>query len=69
MAMRQNKKRIAGGFGSYGIAGSPQDAADELIELHRCGFSGASISFVDFTTELPFFVENVLPILARAGVR
>src|SRR5262249_46364295 len=37
IAMRSQKKRIAGGFGSFGIAGSPQDIADQLVELRRAG--------------------------------
>jgi len=68
-AMRLQKKRIAGGFGSYGMAGSPRDIAEEIVALHAAGFAGISVSFVDFTNELPFFAERVLPLLAEAGIR
>ena len=68
-AMKLQRKRIAGGFGSYGIAGSPEDVAREIVELHRAGFAGMSVSFVDFVAELPFFADNVLPLLEKAGIR
>lgn len=68
-AMKLQKKRIAGGFGSFGIAGSAQAVADQLIELQSAGFSGVSISFVDFKSELPFFLDQVLPKINRSGIR
>jgi dimethylsulfone monooxygenase len=69
VAMKLQRKRIAGGFGSYGLIGAPQNIADEIIELHRTGFAGISISFVNFVDELPFFIDTVLPLLADAGLR
>ena len=68
-AMRRERKRIAGGFGSYGIVGSAADVADQILELHRAGFSGLSLSFVDFLGELPYFLEAVVPRLEAAGIR
>ncbi|MBP2434205.1 LLM class flavin-dependent oxidoreductase [Bradyrhizobium elkanii] len=68
-AMKLQRKRIAGGFGSLGVIGSPQAVADQLIELQAAGFSGVSISFVDFKSELPLFLSDVLPKLERAGLR
>ena len=68
-AMKQNRKRISGGFGSLGVIGSPQRVADQLAELHRAGFSGVSISFVNFLLELPFFLDTVIPRLQSAGFR
>lgn len=68
-AMRLQKKRIAGGFGSLGVVGSAQAVADQIIELHAAGFSGISISFVDFQSELPFFLSDVLPKIEKAGIR
>jgi alkanesulfonate monooxygenase SsuD/methylene tetrahydromethanopterin reductase-like flavin-dependent oxidoreductase (luciferase family) len=68
-AMRLQKKRIAGGFGSFGIAGSPRDIADQIIELKRVGLHGVSLSFVNFREELPYFLETVMPLLESAGLR
>jgi dimethylsulfone monooxygenase len=69
LAMRRERKRIAGGFGSYGIIGSPGDVAVQILQLHEAGFSGLSLSFVNFVDELPYFLETVLPRLEAAGIR
>ena len=66
MAARQ---RVAGGHGSLPLIGTPEQVAGGLIGLHRAGVSGASVSFFDFRKELPFFIERVLPLLERAGLR
>jgi FMNH2-dependent dimethyl sulfone monooxygenase len=68
-AMQHQRKRIAGGFGSYGMVGSPRDIAEQIVELHRAGFKGLSLSFVNFESELPYFIQEVLPIVERAGLR
>jgi alkanesulfonate monooxygenase SsuD/methylene tetrahydromethanopterin reductase-like flavin-dependent oxidoreductase (luciferase family) len=67
--MKLNRKRISGGFGSLGVVGSPQRVVDQLVELHRAGFSGVSISFVNFLSELPYFLDMVVPRLQAAGIR
>ena len=68
-AMRRERKRIAGGFGSYGIVGSPADVADQIVQLQKAGFRGLSLSFVDFVSELPYFLDAVVPYLRSAGIR
>jgi alkanesulfonate monooxygenase SsuD/methylene tetrahydromethanopterin reductase-like flavin-dependent oxidoreductase (luciferase family) len=59
----------AGGNGSYPVIGSPEDVAERLIALSRAGVDGTTLSFVNFTDELPFFCETVLPLLRKAGLR
>lgn len=61
--------RLAGGNGTYPLIGSPADIAEQLIEIARAGFSGTTVSFVNFINELPYFAESVLPILEKAGLR
>lgn len=68
-AMKLQRKRIAGGFGSYGIVGSPGDVAEQILQLREAGFCGISVSFVDFVSELPHFLETVMPRLEAAGIR
>jgi len=68
-AMRMQRKRIAGGFGSFGIVGSPADVADQILQIHRAGFGGISVSFVNFIDEFPYFLETVIPRLQAAGIR
>ncbi len=69
LALDQLRLRYAGGNGSHPVVGSPQDVAEQLIGLSRMGFAGTTLSFVNFTRELPFFCESVLPILEQAGLR
>ena len=62
------RARIAGGNSNLPMIGSPQDIADQMIELSRIGYSGAALSFLNFH-EVPYFTETVLPILQKAGLR
>jgi alkanesulfonate monooxygenase SsuD/methylene tetrahydromethanopterin reductase-like flavin-dependent oxidoreductase (luciferase family) len=68
-AARLERRRYAGGTGSYPLVGRPERIADEIIKMHQAGFSGATLSFVNFNEELPFFVDRVLPLLQQAGLR
>ena len=68
-AVKIERKRYAGGTGSYPLIGRPQRIADEIVRMHQLGLSGATISFVNFNEELPFFVERVMPLLQQAGLR
>jgi alkanesulfonate monooxygenase SsuD/methylene tetrahydromethanopterin reductase-like flavin-dependent oxidoreductase (luciferase family) len=63
------RTRFAGGHGGYPVIGSPDDVAEKLIQLNEIGFAGTSLTFVNFLSELPYFVDEVLPRLERAGVR
>jgi dimethylsulfone monooxygenase len=68
-AVQTERRRYAGGTGSYPLVGRPERIADEIIAMHKLGLAGATISFVNFDEELPFFVERVLPLLQQAGLR
>jgi dimethylsulfone monooxygenase len=61
--------RFAGGHGGYPIIGSPDDVAGKLIRLHQIGFAGTTLTFVNFLAEFPYFADEVLPRLERAGLR
>jgi len=68
-AVKLERQRYAGGTGSYPLIGSPQTIAERIVRIHDLGFSGATLSFVNFNEELPFFVDRVLPLLRQAGLR
>jgi dimethylsulfone monooxygenase len=68
-AYRLHRKRFAGGAGTYPLVGTPVHIAEELIRISQAGFAGATVSFVNFKNELPYFIENVLPLLCKAGLR
>lgn len=44
-------------------------ARQGILDLHRTGFNGTTLSFVDYVKEFPFFRDNVLPLLEEAGIR
>jgi len=68
-AVKLERQRYAGGTGSYPLIGSPETVAEKIVKIHELGFSGATLSFVNFNEELPYFVERVLPLLRQAGLR
>jgi dimethylsulfone monooxygenase len=69
VAVIQDRVRRAGGLSSFALVGSPRTVADGLIAIHRAGFAGTSLSFVNFRGELPTFIEQVVPLLQEAGLR
>ena len=55
--------------GGYPFVGTPDRIADELATLSRSGIRGIAFSMVNYLAELPLFRDEVLPRLARLGVR
>ena len=55
--------------GSYCAVGTPDHIAAELTRLHKIGFDGLVLNFVNYLDELPYFAQEVLPRLERQGVR
>jgi alkanesulfonate monooxygenase SsuD/methylene tetrahydromethanopterin reductase-like flavin-dependent oxidoreductase (luciferase family) len=66
-----NEQRInyANGMGGVPIVGDPDRVARQLADLSRAGLRGVGVSFVNYLDELPFFCGEVLPRLARMGLR
>ncbi|KAH8651392.1 luciferase-like protein [Xylariales sp. PMI_506] len=63
------RHRMAVGRGGYMLVGTPEQVADGILKLHQAGFSGTTLSFVDYVKEFPYFRDNVLPLLEIAGIR
>ena len=65
------KKRhmASSGSGGYRFVGTPDKVASEFAALARAGFRGFAISFVNYLREAPYFCAEVLPRLARMGLR
>src|ERR1700684_4039299 len=55
--------------GGYPYVGTPDKVADELATISQAGMHGIGLSFVNFLDEVPYFCDEVLPRLERAGVR
>jgi len=55
--------------GGYPFVGPPDKVADELAVISQAGVRGIGLSFVNYLNEVPYFADEVLPRLGRAGVR
>ncbi|MDR5653822.1 LLM class flavin-dependent oxidoreductase [Ruixingdingia sedimenti] len=67
--LAQIRYAMAAGHGGFPLTGTPEQVADGIIALHRAGFAGSTLSFVDYAEEFPYFRDNVLPLLEQAGIR
>lgn len=70
-AEEHHKQRMgyAQGMGGLAIVGDPDRVAQILINLASAGLRGIGISFVNYLDELPYFLDEVMPRLERAGLR
>ncbi len=67
----EKKRRFfaANSIGGYPFVGTPDRIAEELTVISQAGVRGIGLSFVNFLDEVPYFCDEVLPRLQRAGVR
>ena len=56
-------------IGGYPFVGTPDRVAEELAIVSNAGVRGIGLSFVNYLNEVPYFCDEVLPRLVRAGVR
>ncbi|MCC2610148.1 LLM class flavin-dependent oxidoreductase [Neorhizobium petrolearium] len=63
------RDRMAAGHGGFPLVGTPEQVAEGILSLHRAGFNGTTLSFVDYAEEFPYFRDTVLPILEAEGIR
>ena len=59
----------ANGMGGLPLVGDPDTVAHEFARLAAAGLTGVAVSFVNYLDELPYFCAEVLPRLARLGLR
>jgi FMNH2-dependent dimethyl sulfone monooxygenase len=59
----------ANGMGGLPLVGDPDTVAREMAQLTAAGLTGIAVSFVNYLDELPYFCAEVLPRLARLGLR
>ncbi|CAN8101538.1 unnamed protein product [Discula destructiva] len=67
--LAQVRTNFAAGHGASLLIGTPRQVADGLVEMYGIGLGGATISFVDYLEEFPYFRDSVLPLLEEAGIR
>ena len=63
------RTQFAAGHGVYPLVGDPDTVADRIAAIADAGFAGASLAFVNYLDELPYFAAEVLPRLERRGLR
>jgi dimethylsulfone monooxygenase len=59
----------ANGMGGLPLIGNPDSVAQEMAQLAAAGLTGIAVSFVNYLEELPYFCAEVMPRLARLGLR
>ncbi len=55
--------------GGLALVGSPQQVADRICEVSAGGIDGLCLAWFNFEKGLPVFIDEVMPLLERAGVR
>jgi len=63
------RNRFAAGHGVYPLVGDPDHIANEMSLIHQAGFSGTTITFVNYINEFPYFRDEVIPRLEAKGLR
>jgi dimethylsulfone monooxygenase len=59
----------ANGMGGLPLVGDPDTVARGMARLAAAGLTGIAVSFVNYLDELPYFCAELLPRLARLGLR
>jgi alkanesulfonate monooxygenase SsuD/methylene tetrahydromethanopterin reductase-like flavin-dependent oxidoreductase (luciferase family) len=65
----RQRSEFAHGNSGLPIVGDPDHVARTLIALSEAGLTGVAVSLVNYADELPYLCDEVLPRLARAGLR
>jgi len=66
---KQRQYFASRGIGGYPFVGTPDRVAEELGNISKAGMRGIAVSFVNYLNEVPYFCDEVLPRLARLGMR
>ncbi|MBM3487477.1 MAG: LLM class flavin-dependent oxidoreductase [Alphaproteobacteria bacterium] len=68
-ARRTFRLRAAGGNGALPVIGTPDEVARHMIALQESGVDALAMGFANYLQHFPYFRDEVLPRLARAGLR
>jgi dimethylsulfone monooxygenase len=63
------RRHTAHGLSGLPLIGDPDTVARGMAELSASGLAGIAISVTNYTDELPYFCDEVLPRLRRMGLR
>jgi len=57
------------GAGHHPLIGTPEEVAEQLVEVHDIGVEGWLLTFRDYVEGIRKFGEEVLPLLEAEGIR
>ncbi|MPZ56606.1 MAG: LLM class flavin-dependent oxidoreductase [Rhizobiales bacterium] len=66
---RQMKERLISGIGTFPIIGSPDRVAEKLKRMSDSGLDGMAVGLINYVNEIPFIRDELLPRMARLGLR
>src|SRR5690606_27059408 len=67
--VKKLQERFILGYGGYPLIGTPEQIVDQMIELNKAGVNGMMVGFLDYAEELPYFGEEIMPLMRQAGLR
>jgi len=67
--LQRLKERLISGLGTYPVVGSYDDAAEAFKWMSDAGLNGMAIGLVNYIKDFPALRDEVLPRMARLGLR
>ena len=69
-SMKPTERKYPGMFpGMYPLVGTPNEIVAEFARLEAIGVAGSTLVFLNYLREFPYFAQEVLPRMKRAGLR
>jgi len=62
-------RQVVAGYAAIPLVGTAEQVAEKLVEFHKTGVDGITLSWVDYRSGLDRFVKEVMPLLEQAGIR
>jgi dimethylsulfone monooxygenase len=69
MSMQRALDGMIAGFWALPLVGTPEQVAQNLVDLHRSGLDGIALSWPDYDQGLAQLEDEILPLLVQAGLR
>jgi alkanesulfonate monooxygenase SsuD/methylene tetrahydromethanopterin reductase-like flavin-dependent oxidoreductase (luciferase family) len=62
-------ERTVAGWGGRPLVGTPEQVAQQIVDMADIGLDGSTLSFVNYELGVEQFAAQVMPLLEQAGVR
>lgn len=63
------KERFITGWGTMPLVGTPEQVVEGFQGMAKSGMEGVLMGFLDYSEEIDYFGEKVLPLMREAGLR